>query len=554
MTLILDDGKLANLCAGAIYSAFNDYLSEFRTIARRAKSRFENRDWPGRQNDASERLDVYKKAVDQTEAEIKRLLGERFSDKFIWTTTKAEYLLLINARDNRDLAKTFFNSVTRRVFSTVGVNPRIEFIDTGTDEPPASSHQSLYRSYNGSTSSSDLIRAILSDYRFQVGFEDFQRDVRVKSVFYRGQGAYLIGRMFSGTRYTPIVLSLLNTGKGIIVDAVLLHDNEVSILFSFTRSYFHVEEERPFELVRFLNSIMPWKRIAELFIAIGYNKHGKTKLYQDLLHYLANSTDKFKIAEGEEGIVMVVFTIPGYDLVFKVIKDRFAYPKNTTREQVMSKYHLVFKHDRAGRLIDAQEFEHLKFDRRRFENELLEELQHVAAKTVSVTKNHVVIRHTYVERRVVPLDIFVQEADEKRAKKAVVDFGNAIKDLAATNIFPGDMLLKNFGVTRHGRVVFYDYDELCFLTSCNFKVMPRSRSYDEEMYAEPLFSVDEYDVFPEEFKYFLGLQGSLKDIFIEHHADLFEVHFWNRIQNRFKSGDVTHIFPYDQSKRFFIRG
>lgn len=248
-------------------------------------------------------------------------------------------------------------------------------------------------------------------------------------------------------------------------------------------------------------------------------------------------------------MVMEVFTMPDYDLVFKVIKDHFGYPKNTTRQEVMDKYSLVFKHDRAGRLVDAQEFEHLKFPRNRFSDDLLESLQSDAAKNVIVRDDHVIVRHTYVERRVTPLNIYLAEADDAKAHTSVVDFGNAIKDLAVTNIFPGDLLLKNFGVTRHGRVVFYDYDEICLLFDCNFRKMPKARNYEDELAREPWFTVGENDVFPEEFRTFIGLPETLRDVFEKHHGDLFEVDFWKKIQSRLTAGERLDIFPYEQSQR-----
>jgi isocitrate dehydrogenase kinase/phosphatase len=345
---------------------------------------------------------------------------------------------------------------------------------------------------------------------------------------------------------------LLNTPQGVIIDAVLLREREVSILFSFTRSYFHVDVERLYDLVRFLRSIMPRKRIAELYTAIGHHKHGKTELYRDLLHHLAACDDHFEVARGQRGMVMAVFTLPSYDVVFKVIKDHFDAPKDTTRQAVMEKYHLVFKHDRAGRLVDAQEFEHLQFDRWRFSDALLDHLRRVAAQTVIVEAGHVVIKHAYVERRVTPLNLYVREADEDAARAAVLDYGYVLKDLAATNIFPGDMLLKNFGVTRQGRVVFYDYDELCLLTDCTFRSLPQPTNPEEEVAAEPWFAVGEHDIFPEELQCFLGLQGALRDVFMQQHADLFDTQFWHQIEARLQAGETLDIFPYAKSERLRV--
>ena len=567
--------QLTNICAEAIIKTFNEYQAKFKVITQRAKTRFENQDWHGMKTDADERLDLYKKVVDQIVAQIRRLLNNRINDKEIWMSIKGTYSGLCSKIDIWELAETFFNSVTRRIFATVGVDPQIEFVDTCTRTHLFHLPTPPYRTYAGNQPTQSLIEIVLRDYEHQTEYENIQRDAgsvseridahlkslgyspcidraeMLTSVHYRGKGAYLVGRIFNGSDVFPLVLALLNTPGGIVVDAVTLSENEVSILFSFTRSYFHIDVNRPNELVSFLKSIMPRKRIAELYISIGYNKHGKSELYCDLLHHLSRSNKKFEFAEGEKGMVMEVFTIPDYSLVFKVIKDHFAYPKHTTRDAVMAKYDLVFKHDRAGRLVDAQEFEHLKFNRNRFSDELLDSLKQNAAESVIINDDYVIVKHAYLERRVTPLNLYLRDVDEAEALSAVVDYGNAIKDLAASNIFPGDLLLKNFGVTRHGRIVFYDYDELCLLSICNFRVMPQSRSYDDELSAEPWFGVGENDIFPEELRKFLGLQGLLREVFLEHHGDLFDVHFWHQIQSRISGGETIDIFPYRQSRRLF---
>jgi len=565
--------QLTNICAKAIIRVFSEYQAKFNEITRRAKTHFEHQDWHGMKTDSDERLDLYKKVVDQIVFEISRLLNNQINDKEIWTSIKATYSDLSSKLDIWELAETFFNSVTRRIFATVGVDPQIEFVDTCTRAPIFQIPTFPYRTYTETLSIRSLIEIILRDYEHQTEYENIRRDAELvskkitnhlknigyspfidraemlTSVHYRGKGAYLVGRMFNGSAFFPLVLALLNAPGGIIVDAVILSEDEVSILFSFTRSYFHVDVKKPNELVSFLKSIMPRKRIAELYISIGYNKHGKSELYCDLLHHLSQSNEKFELAEGERGMVMEVFTMPDYDLVFKVIKDHFDYPKNTTRGAVMSKYDLVFKHDRVGRLVDAQEFEHLKFNRNRFSDELLGSLKKNAAQIVIINDDDVIVKHAYVERRVTPLNIYLREVHEEEAQTVIVDYGNAIKDLAASNIFPGDLLFKNFGVTRHGRVVFYDYDELCLLSICNFRVMPKSRSYDEEFSAEPWFGVGENDVFPEELRHFIGLQGVLREVFLKHHEDLFDVHFWQQVQTRISSGEFIDIFPYGQDKR-----
>jgi isocitrate dehydrogenase kinase/phosphatase len=568
----------ADRCAREIVKAFDEFQAKFRIITRRAGKRFENQDWPGMKGDADERLDLYKAVVDEIVVKVGRMLGSRVKDESVWIDIKSAYSTLSNELDVWELAETFFNSVTRKIFATVGVDPKIEFVDTCTRTQLPGIIRLPYHTYAGDRSTPMLMEAILLDYKHQAAYENLQRDARLvaekvdnhlrisgdssyfnraemlTSVFYRGKGAYLMGRIFMGSNFFPLVLALLNTPGGIVVDAVLSDEDDVSILFSFTRSYFHVDVKKPSALVSFLKTIIPKKRTAELYISIGYNKHGKSELYCDMLRHLSRSDQKFEIAEGERGMVMEVFTMPDYDLVFKVIKDHFAYPKRTTRHEVMSKYDLVFKHDRAGRLVDAQEFEYLKFSRNRFSHELMDSLQRNAARNVMVDHDQVVIRHAYIERRVVPLNIYLEKADEVQARSATVDYGNAIKDLAVSNIFPGDLLVKNFGVTRHGRVVFYDYDELCFLSVCNFRVMPQPQTYEEEISSEVWFGVGSNDVFPEEFQSFLGLKESLLEIFVTYHSDLLDPTFWRRIQSRINAGELIEIFPYGEKNRLSNRG
>jgi isocitrate dehydrogenase kinase/phosphatase len=518
--------------------------------------------------DAAERLDMYRQEVDATVEGVRDLLGERVENRLVWAGMKAVYSGLIADRQDWELAETFFNSITRRVFVTVGVEPAIEFVDTDFDLPPTLPSQPVFRAYDRPGSSLDLMQSILDDYRHQVGYADQARDAALaaavldrrlagpigraevlRPVFYRNKGAYVIGRLWSASSLVPLAIALLNPPQGVVVDAVLLDENDLSKVFSFAHSYFHVEAERPHEVVSFLRSVMPKKRVAEVYISLGYFKHGKTELYRDLLNCLDSSEARFEIAPGEPGMVMEVFTLPGYDLVLKVIKDHFAEPKRITRQAVMQRYHLVFQHDRAGRLVDAQEFEHLQFGRRRFAPELLDRLLDVASQTVSAQDDRVHIKHAYIERRVRPLDIYLRQAELQAAQSAALDYGRAIKDLAASNIFPGDFWLKNFGVTRHGRVVFYDYDELCLVTDCQFSPMPQARDELEELAGEPWFYVGEDEVFPEEFSTYLRMPRGLNDVFVERHGDLFTLEFWHETQERLRKGEVFDIFAYPQSKR-----
>jgi isocitrate dehydrogenase kinase/phosphatase len=559
--------------AWIVREAFEGYRGGFHGFTARARAQFENADWAEARRITAERLDLYGACLQGALFRLHQRLGEQFDDRDRWHAANESFRGHLAGLPDAELAETFFNSVTRRVFATSGVDPAIEFVHPLAAEPLPEQLERVVRVCPRRHDTAGLVARLLDHHAFACGFEDLARDATrvardldaadpapveaiesARALFYRGQAAYLVGRVRRpGGASHPLVLALANRGGGVSVDAALLTEDEVSVVFSFTRSYFFVEADRSRELVAFLHRLMPRKPLAELYDAIGHPRHGKTELYRALLDHLARSDDRFETAPGQKGMVMLVFALPAYDLVFKIIKDVFPPPKATTRRQVMRKYDLVFRHDRAGRLVDAREFEHLAFDRARFAPEVLEELASEARESAQIGAERVVLRHLYTERRLRPLDLFLREAPEDQKRTAIVDYGESIRDLARSNIFPGDMLLKNFGVTRHGRVVFYDYDELAVLTDCRFREVPRARYDEEEMAGEPWFFVGENDVFPEEFLPFLGLDDAAREAFLSQHRDLLTVGFWTELQEQHRQGHVPEVFPYPRSKRYPVR-
>jgi isocitrate dehydrogenase kinase/phosphatase len=554
--------------AAAIHAAYDGWRQGFDEITARARERFERRDWRGAQTDATARLALYRIHLDNAVADVRDLLDDALMERTLWAAIKSHHARALVQRGDAEIAETFFNSVTRRVFSTVGVDAAIEYLDpdafTADETPPPTER------YGPGTPDGAVLRRLLLSYQWSVPWAQADRDAELvaaqirrglsesgldgpvtiemlRPVFYRNKGAYLVGRILAGGVVLPLVLPLIHAERGIVVDAVLMTQNEASVVFGFSWTYFRVEAERPRALVEFLFSIMPNKRIDELYTAIGCNKHGKTLLYRSLMEHLRDPAARFAFAEGDEGMVMAVFTLPAFNVVFKIIKDTFGAPKNTTRQAVRDKYHFVFVRDRVGRLADAQEYEHLEFPLRCFPDDLLEYLLRVAGATVRVEGDRLIVRQLYTERRVTPLNLYLRDAGEEAARDAVIDYGTAIKDLAAADIFTGDMLLKNFGVTRNGRVICYDYDELCLLSDCRFRRLPEPTSIEEEFSAEPWFHVAEGDVFPEEFRAFLVPPGPVREAFLEAHADLLDVEFWQGVQRRLAEGEVFDVFPYRRS-------
>ena len=568
---VAEGHRAAGEVARVIHGAYERWLHGYEEITRRARERFERRDWRGAQADATARLALYRIHLDGALADVQDILEDAVLERTRWAAVKARHQDGVTGRPDAELARTFFNSVTRRIFSTVGADPAIEYLDPPPDTDRAPGHDLIER-HEGGMVDGALVRRILESYAWSVPYAQLAQDAddvagivrerlaespsdgpvtieMLRPVFFRNKGAYLVGRLRRDTLVLPLLLPLIHAERGIVVDAVLMAENEASIVFGFSWSYFRVETPRPRAMIEFLRTIMPLKRVDELYTAIGFNKHGKTELYRSLMADLERPEARFAFAEGDEGMVMAVFTLPSFNIVFKVIKDSFEAPKNTTRQAVMDKYHFVFVRDRVGRLADAQEFEHLEFPRRCFPDDLLAYLLRVAGATVQVEEDRVIVRQLYTERRVTPLNLFLRDADDAAACEAVLDYGNAIKDLAAADIFTGDMLLKNFGVTRNGRVICYDYDELCLLSECRFRRLPEPSTLEEELAAEPWFHVGEMDVFPEEFRAFLVPPGRVREVFLSAHGDLLDVEFWQGVQRRLADGEVFDVFPYRRSAR-----
>src|SRR3984957_19865920 len=560
--------QLALDSAREIREGFERYNAEFRAITRRAPVRFDARDSKGSQRDAVERINLYDKFVNGTVTELRAKLGDQALDRDLWMQIRRDFPAEIETLPDPEFAKTFFSSTTRRMFGTVGVAPEIEFVATDLDPLANITSAVGSNTYLNHGSLALLFEDVLGDVRFRSRWKDLDKSIlhvanevtahlhalnerrtilrveMIRPVFYQVARAYIVGRVVGRDFLLPLAIALKNTDGGILVDAVVLSEGDVSIVFSFTRSYFHVDLERVGEAVLFLKSILPMKPVSELFTVLGRAKQGKTERYRELMHHLKGTQAQFVHAPGERGLVMVCFTLPSFDVVFKIIRDRFPYPKNVLREEVMAKYQLVFKHDRAGRLVDAQEFRRLRFPKELFAPELLQELLRETTLTVHEDGDSLVFDHMYIERRMTPLNIYLRTASEKAAERAVLDYGQCIRDLAYTNIFAGDLLLKNFGVTRHGRVIFYDYDELCAITDCHFRDLPQATNMEDEMRGEAWFYVAENDVFPETFLRFLSFTDSQREALLRMHGEILTAQFWRHVQERLKEGEVLEVLPY----------
>jgi isocitrate dehydrogenase kinase/phosphatase len=560
--------------AALILASFRAYRDRFRAITLAAKTRFERTAWVDGQLASAERIEIYKQFIGELQSDISARLGGAPLSPSLSREVKAHYVALIATQPDFELAETYFNSIHRRVTHDRRIDETQSFVWSEFHEPPVKPAGSIYRTYPMHRDMVATVTQILRDLDFGLPWQDIDRDVRnilrslaearaeirrpagleveiLESVFYRNKGAYLVGTLRYHEAAWPVVLPILVADDGnLYVDTLICDEDELSVVFSYTHAYFMVDAPHPSALVDYLHALLPGKKRSELYAAIGMHKHGKTEFYRGFLMHLARSKDQFVIAPGVKGMVMSVFTLPSYQTVFKVIKDRFAPQKDITRDQVKQKYYIVKTHDRVGRMADTQEFVRFALPRARFSPELIEELQSVAASSITLTDDLVIIEHLYTERLMTPLNLYIESATDGQIREVLDEYGNAIKQLAAANIFPGDMLLKNFGVTRHGRVVFYDYDEICYLTDVNFRALPVPHNADEEFSAETWYSVGPHDVFPEEFRRFLFGRPDIKRQFSEMHGELFNHHYWQGLQRAIRDGEVMDVFPYRRKKRF----
>jgi len=562
--------------ARTILNGFESYFAEFQNITLAAKSWFENADWHGIQQASAERIDLYKTHTSRVNKYVELIAGKHLHDLQFWREARDAYSTLIAGHNNFEIAETFFNSVYGAVFKHRKIRNEYVFVFSPHGDMPPVDMSRVFNRYKLTDSLESLLGCLLDDYAFAIPYEDQARDIRnivavaenylssrfdltrddvefhvLQHHFYRNKGAYIVGRIVSGSDSMPFILPILhNDTDAVYVDTVLFGSDKVSVVFSFTRSYFLVDANIPSQYVLFLQQLMPAKPISEIYSSMGYNKHGKTYYHRCAYRHMKSTTDKFMIAPGIKGMVMSVFTMPSYDFVFKIIKDRFTPPKDMTREQVKAKYRLVKRADRAGRMADTQEFNNLAFSRDRFSDELMEELHKVAPSMIEEHGKALVIKHVYVERRMIPLNLYLHDATDDQVLAVMDEYGNAIKQLASANIFPGDMLLKNFGVTRHGRVVFYDYDEIVPLVDCNFRTIPAPRNEEEEMASQPWYSVAPNDIFPEEFRLFFSGNQRARKVFDRLHSDLYEASFWQHLQERIRSGHIEDFFPYRRKLRF----
>ncbi|HBN3479062.1 bifunctional isocitrate dehydrogenase kinase/phosphatase [Escherichia coli] len=565
------------LIAQTILQGFDAQYGRFLEVTSGAQQRFEQADWHAVQQAMKNRIHLYDHHVGLVVEQLRCITNGQSTDAAFLLRVKEHYTRLLPDYPRFEIAESFFNSVYCRLFDHRSLTPERLFIFSSQPERRFRTiPRPLAKDFHPDHGWESLLMRVISDLPLRLRWQNKSRDIHyiirhltetlgtdnlaeshlqvANELFYRNKAAWLVGKLITPSGTLPFLLPIHQTDDGeLFIDTCLTTTAEASIVFGFARSYFMVYAPLPAALVEWLREILPGKTTAELYMAIGCQKHAKTESYREYLVYLQGCNEQFIEAPGIRGMVMLVFTLPGFDRVLKVIKDRFAPQKEMSAAHVRACYQLVKEHDRVGRMADTQEFENFVLEKRHISPALMELLLQEAAEKITDLGEQIVIRHLYIERRMVPLNIWLEQVEGQQLRDAIEEYGNAIRQLAAANIFPGDMLFKNFGVTRHGRVVFYDYDEICYMTEVNFRDIPPPRYPEDELASEPWYSVSPGDVFPEEFRHWLCADPRIGPLFEEMHADLFRADYWRALQNRIREGHVEDVYAYRRRQRFSVR-
>lgn len=574
---------IATKLARAVFAGFEAMFAEFLNITLGAQSRFEQCQWQQVQQMMKLRLQVYEGQVSKVSNAVKIIAYSEVDDPALWLLAKQIYGEMVQNHENQPIAHTFFNSTFGAIWDSRKIRNVHLFVLKARYRLGPRPFDSLVSRISLKDGFDEAVSSLIKRHVFRVGYANFDNDVALlqrtliagakhqcpqvyqlltlndgyieyaNSLFFRNKACYIIGRCIAKNGDNmPFAIALLNTERGLEIDAVMMGADQLSLLFGFARTYFMVDTDQPARYVDYLSVLMPHKQRFELFNAIGFIKHAKTEFYRYKVDTTRSSPsdDKYVIAPGTPGMVMLVFTTPRSDYVYKVIKDKFNAPKTATKKQVMAKYDYVKQADRVGRLVDTHEFRYLAFDLSRFSDELLQTMQQQIGDSLVISGNALILRHVYVERKMTPLNLYIKQCDERKLEQVMNDYGKAIKELAGANIFPGDMLMKNFGVTRWGRVVFYDYDEICPLTDCNFRELPQTDDALDELSSDSYFDIADNDIFPSQFNVFFSANEAAFSFFKHHHNDIFTATMWQDIQRAINNGQLFDVYPYKQSWRF----
>jgi isocitrate dehydrogenase kinase/phosphatase len=558
------------LTADWILSVFDSFYEEFVKLTWAAKAAFESRDHPTAVANARRRLGLYNATVYPLADELRSGFPELKEREPLWAEIEAVYRVAVRGRYEADLALAYLHSAQRRVHHGEWKPVEYGFEGSGRVVPP---ENAVYERLACSWPITPLvIQKALQVAELAVPFCDPVRDAEliarrvndvlaarsgaglraiemVRAGFFRNRGAYLVGRLvLKGAELKPFVIALLNGEEGVRAEAVLHAVPHVHNLCSSTEAPFQVTNRHYHELSAFLLSIMPRRPLGLHYSTIGYYHYSKVAVMYEVRRRLMHDRELLGVAPGSPGTVTIAFTSPQSDYVLKVIRDRptsgYKWDSFEGVDAVLAKYKRVHEINRTGSMLDNIVYYNLKLERSWFEPALASELLDSVTNSVQLRDGALIFKYLIVQRKLTPLNVFLETAPADRAERAIINLGFCIRNNAAANVFNKDFDTRNYGVSRYLKIYLYDYDAVEALTE--MKVRTNLDRCDGEEDVPAWFFEPGVVFLPEEIEAGLRVRSrTLRRVFRTAHADLMSVGYWEGLQQALRAGKVPgiHTFP-----------
>lgn len=573
------EAEKAEALARIILGAFDDYYTRSRTIPWLAKQAFETRDWPRAVELSQERLAIYSISIHKVVPILKRSIHESDQNGGFWDKVEARFRALVASRYEADLALAYLASVRRRVHRDVWVPAAHERPRSAAARPDL-----LRRFETPGRMTRELVEAILAVPDIKAPFRDLAGDAarvaerinqelgidadrpltRVEVVdagFYRNRGAYIVGALevagHTGPQIGPLALALLHREGGVEVDAVILRETTLRHVFSSTLANFHVTVTAYHELVDYLYALMPTRPRGLHYSTVGYNHVGKLAVMEQITTGLAPGRATLDHAPGPRGSVAMALTTPALQYVLKVIRDKptesYKWGRFEGVESVLAKYRSVHELNRSGSMLDNIVYTNLSLPRAIFGAAVVEEMLADAGQSVSLHGDGVFFRHLIVQRKLVPVPLYLETCTRREAEMVVIRLGQCIRNNAATNVFNKDLDGRNYGVSSLRFVYLFDYDAVESLTDVKVRTNLDREEGEEDI---PGWFFEEGIIFlPEELEMHLRLPDrDLRRLFRAAHGELFTVDYWTRMQRWLREGRVPRVRTYPRATQLRLEG
>ena len=567
----VDPEASARILSDWIQQVFDDFYRDFCAIPAKAKAAFEAGAFQQSLQNSRDRLTLYGERMHA----LAHTLAEEYSGNTVapelWDRLEQHYTASVAGRYEADLALAFLHSVRRAVFMD-NWTPVDYAVDIKTQ---SSSDSDVMLSRAVDEIDAGLIQEMLAIPSFGIPFRDVVGDSEraadkvdrtlrkrgladsitavdvIRGGFFRNRGVYVVGRIrLHGGSVVPLILALLHDEAGIYIDAVLADEPEAHNLFSTTRANFIVTNDHYHELAEFLYGIMPKRPLGLHYSSLGFNHFGKVAVMDELTAELTEDDAVLDTAVGFPGTVAIGFQAPGSVYNLKVIRDHptdnYKWGDFAGVESVLEKYRQVHDINRTGSMLDNAIYYNVTLPKSHFAMELLSEMLEDASNAVSLRGTTVFFQHLIVQRKMIPMPVFLEQAPREDCERAVISLGQCIKNNMAANIFNRDLDGRNYGVGSHIRVYLFDYDALETFT--DVKIRSNQGRFDGEEDIPGWFFEDGVVFLPEEIESGLRIvDRDLRRLFRSVHGDLLKVEYWQRIQDELRCGNVPQIQVYPES-------